>query len=150
MLQKIKIGIWSLEVDIEKTSDFYRQYHDKCDCSFCNNYAEACKDLDKEVKKFFHTLGIDAAKPWNLSDFVTENKGVFEYIGSYYLTGRMLVGELVSTSNWQESNTFNIKNFTFAFSEDLEFVPEGLDNPILQLDAVSFMPWVLDENGCDI
>ncbi|QGQ45764.1 hypothetical protein [Metabacillus sediminilitoris] len=57
----------------------------------------------------------------------------------------MLEGELSTSSNWNETNTTQIKNFTFGFSNDLEFIPGGFPNPILQLDLAADIPWVLDE-----
>jgi hypothetical protein len=147
LFQKLNAGIWTLEIDIERTTEFYLQYQDKCECSYCLNYEKACHYIDEDVKNFFHSLGINLKKPWHLSDFATDNEDVLEYIASYYLVGRMLKGEFASTSNWQKSNTYQLQNFTFAFIEDIEFVPDGLSQPILQLDAVAYMPWKQEENG---
>ncbi|MCZ2258441.1 hypothetical protein [Sporosarcina sp. G11-34] len=69
------------------------------------------------------------------------------YIGNYHLVGRVLTGELCTMSNWNDTNTVQIKNFTFGFSKELELVPNGFQNPVLQLDFEAHIPWVLDETS---
>lgn len=48
-------------------------------------------------------------------------------------------------SSWNDTNTVRIKNFTIGFSYDLEFVPEGFPNPVVQLEFRADISWVLDE-----
>ncbi|MEH7308986.1 hypothetical protein [Neobacillus drentensis] len=53
---------------------------------------------------------------------------------------------MCTSSNFNETNTIEIENFTVGLSEDLEFVPEGLPNPVLQLGFEANISWVLNEN----
>lgn len=149
MLQQIRIGKWLLEVYIDKTREFYNKDIDVCNCLYCKNYVEAHKYLKTSVSDIFNKLGIHPAKPANLSEFLTEEAGTRLYIGNYHLVGKVLEGELCTFSNFNEMNTFEIENFTFGFSEDLEFVPEGFSPPVLQLSFDANIPWVLKENPDD-
>lgn len=145
MLQQIIVANWFLEVDIDKTREFYNKCIDVCGCLDCNNFVEACKHLDTYVAKLFSDLGINPAIPAHLSQFPTEETMTRLYIGNYHLVGKVLEGELSTSSNWNETNTFEIKNFIFGFSVGLEFVPEGFPDPVLQLDFEAEIPWVLGE-----
>jgi hypothetical protein len=145
MLQQIRIGNWLLEADIEKTREFYNKGTEICNCLYCNNFVEACKQLDTSVATVFSRLGISPTMPGHLSENPTTEDGIREYLGKYHLVGRLLEGELCTTSNWKDTNTVRIKNFTSGFSKDLEFVPKEFPNPVLQLEFVATIPWVLDE-----
>jgi hypothetical protein len=145
MLQQIKIENWLLEVDIDKTREFYNKGIEVCSCLYCNNFVEACKYLDTSVANVFSRLGINPAKPGHLSDYPTNECGIRSYIGIYHLVGRVLEGELCTMSTWNDTNTVRIKNFIIGFSYDLEFVPECFPNPVVQLDFGADISWVLDE-----
>ncbi len=58
MLQQIRIANWLLEVDIDKTREFYNKGIEVCSCLYCNNFLEACKHLDTSVANLFSKLGI--------------------------------------------------------------------------------------------
>lgn len=145
MLQQIRLANWIVEVDIDKTREYYKKGIDVCSCLYCNNFVEACKHLDTSVAKLFNELGINPAMPAHLSQFPTEETMTKLYIGNYHLVGRVLEGVLSTSSNWNETNTIEIENFIFGFSEDLEFVPGSFPNPVLQLDFEAEIQWVLDE-----
>ena len=145
MLQQIRLANWLLEVDIIKTPEFYKEGINVCSCLYCNNFVDACKHLDSSVADVFNKLGIDPAMPAHLSQFPTEETMTKLYIGNYHLVGRLLEGERSTSSNWNETNTIEIKNFIFGFSEDLEFVPGSFPNPVLQLEIEAEIQWVLDE-----
>lgn len=150
MLQQIRIANWLLEVDVEKTREFFNEGTEVCNCLYCNNFVEACKQLDTSVASIFNRIGINPAIPGHLSDYPTMDDGIRKYIGNYHIVGRLLEGELCSTSNWNDTNTVQIKNFTLRLSKDLEFVPKGFPNPVLQLEFDANIPWVLDEKPDDM
>ena len=145
MIQTIDIYDWVIEVDVEKTKKLYKNEREDCSCLYCNNYREASQHLDNCVFDVFNKLGIDPSKPSHLSEFPYEEQFRL-YIGSYHIVGRLLKGELSTMSNSNATNTFQIKDFNFGFSIDLQFVPIGFPNPVLQLDFEAKIPWVLDEN----
>ncbi len=40
ILKQITIGNWLLEIDMEKTRDFYEKGIEVCNCLYCNNFVE--------------------------------------------------------------------------------------------------------------
>ncbi|PLS17011.1 hypothetical protein CVD28_14340 [Bacillus sp. M6-12] len=146
MLETIKIENWLIEVNVDKTLEFYRKDLNICSCLGCNNFVEACKYIKTPVLDVFRKLGINPAKPAHLSEFPTMEDGVRQYIGSYHFVGRVFEGEMSTLSNSNETNTFEIENFAFGFSVDLEFVPEDFPSPVVQLDFDAYIDWVLDDN----
>ena len=153
ILQNVKIANWLLEVDTEKTREFYRndQGADECNCLYCHNFVEAIKSLDTNVLQLFQRLGIRLEKPAHLSDIpISDDKMIRYYVGNYHLVGRVLEGEVSTLSTWDETNTLQINNFRMGFSEQFEFGPKNLSAPILQLDFETDLPWVLEEEPEDI
>ncbi|GKU80957.1 hypothetical protein [Niallia sp. NCCP-28] len=148
MLKQVKIGNWLLEVDREKTKEFYdKDVIDVCDCLYCNNFVEAIKHLDISVATFFRELGINPSMPAHSSDFPATEDGKWQYIGQYHLVGRVLEGKLCTMCDWDETNNFQIiKDFDVCFSEELEFVTEDFPIPVLQMNFDAHIPWVLHEN----
>jgi len=144
-MQEIKLAKWVLEVDEEQTREFYSKDFDICSCLNCKNFLESIKNLDASVADAFKSLGINPMKPGHLSDLSAKDEGMHEYIGSYHFVGKVLNGELCTKENWNASNTVQLKNFTIGFSNDLEFVPEDFPFPIVQVEFVALMPWVLKE-----
>lgn len=149
MLQQIRIGKWLIEVDIDKTQEFYSKDKPICNCLYCENFVEACKNLKTAVSDVFTELGINPAKPAHLSEFPTDEESKRLYLGHYHLVGRVLEGELCTVTNFNAMNTFEIENFTVGFSEVLEFVPEGFPTPILQVSFEAKILWALKENPDD-
>lgn len=146
MIQMIKIANWLIEVNVEKTQEFYNKDLDLCNCLYCNNFVAACKHFNASVLDLFRKLGINPAKPAHLSEFPINEDGNRKYLGQYHLVGRVVKGELCTFSNFKKSNTIEIENFKFGFSEDLEFVPKNFPSPVVQLDYDANIPWVLNNN----
>lgn len=53
MLQQIRIANWLLEVDIDKTREFYNKGIEVCSRLYCKNFVKACKHLDISVSNLF-------------------------------------------------------------------------------------------------
>ena len=142
----IKIAKWLLEVDIEQTREFYRKDIEMCTCLNCRNYVKATQTLNASIISIFNSLGIDPAKPGQLSDFPAIEEVMHEYIGSYRFFGKVIDGELCSNENWNDNNTVQIENFTFGFSNEREFLLDDFPQPVVQLEFIALMPWNLGEN----
>lgn len=145
MPQMIKMANWLIEVNADKTREYYNNNLKVCSCLYCNNFVEASKFFKTSVLDVFRKLAINPEKPAHLSEFPTEEDRIRTYMGNYHLVGEVLGGELCTFSNFNETNTIKIENFTFGFSGDLEFVPEDFSSPIVQLNFVAEIPWVLDK-----
>jgi hypothetical protein len=148
-VKQIHLMKWLLEVGLQQTEEFYRKEIEMCHCLYCDNYMEACKQMDSSIMEVFTTLGITPSKPSHLSEFGEIEDGSRLYIGSYYLVGKLVEGEYCRDSEWNETTTASIGNFTFGFEKELLFVPDELKPPVLQLDFEARMPWVLNEKPED-
>lgn len=148
-MDQINIMKWMLEVDLNKTKEFYSKDIEMCNCLYCKNFAEACKHIDPSIMKVFSALEINPAKPSHLSEFGELEDGLRFYIGSYHIMGKLVEGEYSTDSNWNDSNTTRIENFTFGFKEEALFVHDELQQPVLQLDFEARVPWKLTENPDD-
>ncbi|MGE6489241.1 hypothetical protein [Paenisporosarcina sp. NPDC076898] len=144
-MQEIKLAKWVLEVDVEQTREFYSKDFEICGCLNCTNFFESIKNVEPSVADVFENLGIDPLKPGHLSDFRAMEEGKHEYIGSYHFIGKVLNGDLCNKENWNASNTVQLKNFTIGFSNDLDFVPEDFPYPLVQMEFVALMSWVLQD-----
>lgn len=89
-MERMKIGDWILEVDVERTRDFYQEYHqitEGCYCLFCKNFVTAVELIPKPVLDFFQSLGIDPTKEGEVSEYCENKDGThlwrfFSYSGT--------------------------------------------------------------------
>lgn len=139
-MQKLRIENWLLEVDLKKTSEFYRKDITICNCLYCQNYIKACTRLDSSILNIFNSLGINPTKPSQLSEFGPLDEGSYLYMGSYHIVGKLLEGPYCLSSDWNSTNTAQIQNFKIGFSKELLFVPEKFPNPILQMEFEAHIP----------
>jgi len=148
ILQTVKIANWLLEVDPERTKEFYKnsKAEEVCDCLYCLNFVEASKSLDPAVLQLFQQLGLEPEMPAHLADIpISEDKMIRYYTGNYHFVGRVLEGEVSKLSDWNEMNTMQVNNFKIGISRKIKFGPENFPQPILQLDFETDLPWVLEE-----
>ncbi|WP_077620299.1 hypothetical protein [Bacillus sinesaloumensis] len=148
-MERIHLMKWLLDVDLTKTRDFYSKEIDLCNCLYCQNYYEACKHLESSVMDPFKTLGMNPLTPSHLSEFGEVEGGFRLYTGSYHIVGTIVDGELCTDSDWNDTNTATLENFTFGFKKELQFVHDEMPLPVLQMDFEARIPWLLDENPED-
>lgn len=145
MLDKVKIGKWLLEINHDKTKQYYEKGIEVCDCLYCVNYMEQMNNVDSEFNSLFQNLGINPTMPAQLAEFPAEEEGKHHYIGHYHFVGRIIEGEISTASNSREDNSSPLNNFNLSITEELEFVPNDFPTPILQLDFSVDLPWKLKE-----
>lgn len=148
-MKKIKLMKWLLEVDVNKTKEFYSKNIELCNCLYCENYMEACKHIDPAIIKLFTMLGINTLQPSHLSEFGEIQDGLRLYIGSYHIVGKLVEGEYCTDADWNDTNTAKIENFTFGLGKELMFVHDELLRPVLQLEFEARIPWVLSKKTED-
>lgn len=141
-MKRISLMKWLLEVDLNKTREFYSKDIELCDCLFCENYMTACMYSDPSVIGLFNVLGINPAKPSHLSEFGEMEDGLRLYIGSYHIVGKLIEGEYSEDSDWNDTNTARIKNVTFGFKKELLFYMTSCYD-------LARIPWVLNEKPKD-
>ena len=150
MFQQIRIYDWLLEIDAEQSRKLSERESEECTCLYCRNFYEASGHLSPSVSDFLAKLGINPAQPHHLSDFPAENQRNRIYIGNYRLVGRVLKGELCTNSEWKASNTLQVNNFRFGFSQESQLETRVYDVPVLHLEFEASIPWMLDEEPGDV
>ncbi|MBD8069584.1 hypothetical protein [Bacillus sp. PS06] len=147
-MKQFQLLNWVVEVDVEKTREFYRNEMEQCDCLYCENYRIACKSIDSSINDVFTSLGIQPAMPSHLSEF-GDTEGLHLYIGHYHIVGHLIEGRYCTDSETDEMNVATIGNFTIWLEKELTFVHDELPRPVLQLAFEVGLPWVLSEKPED-
>lgn len=153
-MKQITIGDWKLEVDVEKTKDFYQSYHqitEGCECLYCKNFVNAIEIMPKPVLDFFQSLGIDPTKEGEVSEYYEKEEGMHLYGGFFHIVGELISGPdcWVATSeevsHLATNKMIEINDFKFGFTHGISSLPEGFPKPTLQLEFEGIIPWVLKE-----
>jgi len=153
MEQKTIAG-WTIEYNKEATQTAYAELPNDtlgCNCKTCCNFMKATPTVSKTILAFFEQFGIELLKPAEIYENYSENGRVF-YGGWYHIVGNYLTGDDV----WQPVNKdpnhkhiapmFQVDDeFKVGFTKDLALVPQGFPTPILQMEVVFSLPWVLEE-----
>lgn len=63
----MRIAIDNIEIDMEKTKKFYKNYKDFCNCLYCKFYRENIKKYYPKLSGFLSEFAIDVSKPYELS-----------------------------------------------------------------------------------
>ena len=126
-----------MDVDIEKTIEYYRE-HALCDCPACRNfYAQAETALTK-LKEFFSELGVDISRPdetsWDVLD------GIADYFFvAYTVSGKVLEYDKYEI-DLQDGDLF------LNVVIDDHYIPNEQKNEYFVISVYGIkLPWVLDE-----
>lgn len=154
MFETIKLLDWILEIDFERTCNFYKSCHvitDDCKCTDCLNYVGACALIPKKIRDLYVSFGIDPTKEGEVYNMVKNDDGTCLYGGFYHITGRIVEGPdcvvpFMSDENAQV-RTFNllpiIEGYKIGFTPGVSLVPPGFPLPVIQMEFMFTIPWVL-------
>ncbi|MCM3354343.1 hypothetical protein [Bacillus halotolerans] len=138
MFQTMRIGDWVIEADVEETRRQYaKDIEDMCECLLCENYREVMKTLPSEKAQMFEDFGLQPSVCTDINEFGQEGDRHL-YVASYFIVGRILEGK----KEWDPDRNWYI---SFEVPRDDRFIPEGFPKPVLQLDCVTLLPWIMEE-----
>lgn len=144
-----EFGSWRVDVDAERTRRWYESeptVSQCCDCDGCVNYERAADLFPECLKVFFSALGADVKKPIEVYVNCANEDGTLFYGGWYHLCGTLLAeGEDI----WQvaEGVPFGPRGFRVFFREDCHLVQENCPRPVLQMEMIADIPWVLKKEN---
>lgn len=152
-----EVGQYRVDVEVEKTKQFYQNadaVSKSCSCDGCRNFEKAVDTLPPFVTAFFADLGIDMKKACECYVNCAGQDGLLLYGGFYHVCGTLLDGQ----GAWQEisENTFYWNNdaafcispdFNIAFQEDIALLEQDFPLPVLQLEFLAKIPWVLKKDN---
>ncbi|MDR1822154.1 MAG: hypothetical protein LBQ91_06940 [Oscillospiraceae bacterium] len=152
-MEQRQIGGWLIEFDPEQTRSAYyvRPFDLGCTCHTCRNFAKAVEGFPPEVSAFFSSLGAEIAKPSEIYECEYKDEIVL-YGGFYHITGNYLSGDDIwqpAAKDMSRQNTtemFKLSDgFEIGFTKMIALVPDGFPEPVLQIEVLFRVPWVLEE-----
>ncbi len=153
------IGPYRLDIHAEVTRVAYAALPtlgESCTCMGCRNFDALVRagHLPAAVSELFDALGIDPAKPAEMSAYTSLPDGRVLYGGFYHLCATLLEGESawVPTAgnsdhlHWESGKAIPLaEEVEICFSLDCLLLEEGFPAPTLQLELEAKLPWVLEE-----
>lgn len=150
-----EIGNYILDIDIERTRDFYNQAQsltDGCNCQGCRNYAAWAATLSEEPKYILERMGVQLEKTPEVYVNCPNDDGSLFYGGFYHLCGKIIRGNNPWKEIAENVRIFNedafvslADDFKVAFTEDVALLEKGFPNPVIQMEIVANIPFVLSE-----
>ncbi|MGR0117973.1 hypothetical protein [Bacillus halotolerans] len=138
MFQTMRIGDWVIEADVEETRRQYaKDIEDMCGCLLCENDREVMKTLQREKAQMFEDFGLQPSVCTDINEFGPEGDRHL-YVASYFIVGRIIEGK----KEWDPDRNWYI---SFEVPRYDHFIPEGFPKPVLQLDCVTLLPWIMEE-----
>jgi hypothetical protein len=154
-MRKISIKGWEIEIDLEKTHQYYSKLNEDdlltC-CVYCRNYYYGIGKSSDTLIDFFNILGIVPEKTVHLSELTKLDNGKHLYDADYLLCGNILV-KPIEVESISENGTLVIKpieltdgiSFHFSSKRPSYINSDICPQPLLILQIVCEVPWVIDE-----
>ncbi|WP_308399868.1 hypothetical protein [Bacillus halotolerans] len=95
------------------------------------------KTLPREKAQMFEDFGLQPSVCTDINEFGQEGDRHL-YVASYFIVGRIIEGK----KEWDSDRNWYI---SFEVPRDDHFIPEGFPKPVLQLDCVTLLPWIIEE-----
>lgn len=150
-----EFGQYKVDVDVKRTSSFYNtasHVSNGCSCDGCQNFEKAVDVLPQVIIDLFSELGIDMKKVCECYVNRKSEDGTLFYGGFYHLCGTLVAGQSAwistdaATSHFDEDDTFSVTSeFHISFEEDVDLLEKDFPTPVLQLEFLANIPWVLDK-----
>lgn len=154
-MKTINIKGWQVEVDLEKTLEYYNKLNENdlltC-CLYCENYYYGIGRSSEILIDFFNKLGVVPKKTAYLSELTKLDNGKHLYDADYLLCGNILI-KPIDNENVSENGTIVYKmvelidgvSFRFSDIRPPYVRPDICPQPLLSLRLVCEVPWVLNE-----
>ena len=132
----IKKDDYIFEVDIEKTTEYYKT-HSLCECDDCKNYYAQIKGMFPKLDAFLSEFGIDVSKPDEILSVETDNS--VEYINVDYT----VCGKIINTKQYEIDIHDNL--FLNLVISDGFVSPNEQTGDYFTISVCNIkLPWVLD------
>lgn len=152
-----ELGQYKVDVDVEKTRQFYQKAEvvsKACSCDGCFNFEKAVSGLPQAVIRFFADLGIDLRKVCECYVNCVNEDGTLLYGGFSHVCGTIIHGRSAwkkineGSLCWEENETFSVSpDFHISFQEEIDLPEADFPQPVIQLEFSARLPWVLDKDN---
>jgi hypothetical protein len=127
MMQTLPLGSAAIQADPERTWTIYSNWTPQlCDCSYCRNFAAAVPALPQAIVEVLRSIGIDANKPNEITEYGGHKPGrlyaiEWPFIGPRWDVNR-LSGDDAATGHFEGGIAFRvypggIPDYTFPPAE---------------------------------
>ena len=150
-------GVYRLDVDVERTRAFYeaKLVGDGCDCAGCRNFGALRDRMPEHFTGFLRQFGIDPMKPAEMSAVYAPEKEYVLYDGWYHVCGIVLNSEAVwyqieDTEKKKEQcewGNLDAGSMMVYIEEKRDLLSAGFPEPVIQVNVMCVLPWVLDEEN---
>lgn len=151
----IQFGNYLLDIDVEKTKEFYKTAEtitQGCDCSGCCNYEKAKHKFPIEVLHFFDKIGVDITKAAEIIPYASENdKKSILYGGFYHICGTLLSDTVLWNTtdsecfHLNEGKMYEVANgYKIGFRSECDLLEDNFPLPAIQMEISFTCPWVLE------
>lgn len=151
----IKFGNYLLDIDVEKTKEFYETAEtitQGCDCLGCCNYENATHKFPTEVFNLFDKIGVDITKASEIIPYASENdKKSISYGGFYHICGTLLSDTVLWNTtdseyfHLNEGKMYEVANdYKIGFRSECDLLEDNFPLPAVQMEISFICPWVLE------
>lgn len=141
-------GDYTVEVDVEKTREYYRREmpENDCECSGCRNFRKYAEVCPEEIKRAFAELGIDDINyileiiPFDCAKEDYDRNGGNFYGGFYAVVGELIGGEPIDS----QKSTRRITSGFGLFLHDSMYKPDNFPDPAFNINIEAWIPWLID------
>ena len=145
-----EFGRYTIDVDIEKTKEFYSsslavRTDEACSCHMCQNFSGAIMTSSRLVLDFLRGLGVDPQKAEEVCGVLGDCEETVGYLGWYPIVGTLLKGR-VEGKVYNESNAFlpdSNSEFMFWFEDDrskMGWINKNFPSPVLEISFSAVLP----------
>ncbi|QHM08111.1 hypothetical protein C7M27_04136 [Bacillus subtilis] len=106
----------------------------------CLNYYEAVNELPVQKAQVLESFGLIPSKCTDINYHGVKDHLHF-YIASYFIVGRIVEGK----QEWNPKKIDFSWHISFSVPQHQIYIPKGFPKPIIQLDCVTLLPWVIDQ-----
>jgi len=143
------VARWLIDHDPATTRECFARLRTgtACTCNQCRNFdAAAGRTFPQDFIELCQLLGLDPTKPAELAHYCREASGLYLTAGWFHFVGRILDGRDVLDGEGAYEFEKLPSEFEFGFTSRLSLVPDAFaGHPIVQLEFVTRVPWVLAE-----
>lgn len=137
MVTRIEKENYIMDVDVEKTQEYYKDI-ELCDCDNCCNFYEAINNRFSKLKDFFSEFGIDIARPDEIGSYVDASKQCV----NYYFVAYTVTGTLINQDKY-EIDIFDDGLFLNIVIDE-GYVPNTQTEKYFVITVYNIvLPWVL-------
>ncbi|MCM1543834.1 MAG: hypothetical protein NC110_00905 [Ruminococcus sp.] len=136
-MELIHIGNCTVEVDKEKTEQYYKSA-EKCTCEPCKNFHKLIREQYPKLSEFLDTFGIDIATPDENTWYPTDNATKCVTYHPYYsVSGRLINGGRAYLPEL---------DINIVFGKDVSVCTQ-LEEPCFELyvETEIQLPWQMDK-----